>query len=117
MGLLDSLDALSIPVHRLSPEPMEALGQSLGLIHYRTRLGGPFPDATLRVHGLADRAQVFLDGEPLGLLERDSPLDGLPIDLPEAGARIDLLVENMGRINYGPSLFFGGNPRLRAGRS
>ncbi|MGW1091550.1 glycoside hydrolase family 35 protein [Streptomyces sp. NPDC002596] len=102
VGLLDSLDALSIPVHRLSPEPMEALGQSLGLIHYRTRLGGPFPDATLRVHGLADRAQVFLDGEPLGLLERDSPLDALPIDLPEAGARLDLLVENMGRINYGP---------------
>ncbi|MFE9066597.1 beta-galactosidase family protein [Streptomyces violaceusniger] len=104
VALLNCLDALSTPQHRLSPEPMEALGQSLGLIHYRTRLRGPFPDSTLRVHGLADRAQMFLDGELLGILERDGPLDALPISVPETGAELDLLVENMGRVNYGPWL-------------
>ncbi|MCX4552882.1 MULTISPECIES: beta-galactosidase family protein [unclassified Streptomyces] len=104
VALLNCLDELSTPHHRLSPEPMEALGQSLGLIHYRTRLRGPFPESTLRVHGLADRAQVFLDGEPIGLLERDGPLDALAISVPGTGAQLDLLVENMGRVNYGPWL-------------
>ncbi|WP_406458804.1 glycoside hydrolase family 35 protein [Streptomyces sp. NBC_00876] len=102
--LLNCLDELSAPHHRVWPEPMEALGQTLGLIHYRTRVRGPFSDSTLRVHGLADRAQVFLDGEPLGLLERDGPQDALAISIPETGAELDLLVENMGRVNYGPWL-------------
>ncbi|MCX4398946.1 beta-galactosidase [Streptomyces sp. NBC_00264] len=104
VALADCLDVLSAPRRRLSPEPMEVLGQSLGLIHYRTWLRGPFLDSTLRVHGLADRAQVFLDGVPLGVLERTGALDALPITVPDTGAELDLLVENMGRINYGPLL-------------
>ncbi|KRV48389.1 beta-galactosidase [Wenjunlia vitaminophila] len=104
VALAYCLDALSTPQQRLSPEPMEALGQSFGLIHYRTRLRGPFRDSTLRVHGLADRAQVFLDGEPLGILERTGSLDALSISVPETGGELDLLVENMGRVNYGPWL-------------
>ncbi|WP_406109318.1 hypothetical protein OG698_41355 [Streptomyces sp. NBC_01003] len=56
------------------------------------------------MHGLADRAQVFLDGVPLGVLERTGSLDALPISVPDTGAELDLLVENMGRINYGPLL-------------
>ncbi|MEY9835065.1 hypothetical protein ABH941_000276 [Streptacidiphilus sp. EB103A] len=83
---------------------MEALGQSLGLIHYRTRLRGPLPQAELAVDGLADRAQVFLDGAELGVLHRDHPRQTLTIAVPEGGAVLDLLVENQGRINYGPLL-------------
>ena len=39
--LMDALDALSTPVGRSTPVHMEALGQSYGLIHYRTRVRGP----------------------------------------------------------------------------
>ncbi|TDU03180.1 beta-galactosidase [Streptomyces sp. 846.5] len=103
-ALLDSLDLLATTHHRAEPEPMEALGQSLGLIHYRTRLRGPLPQAELAVDGLADRAQVFLDGAELGVLHRDHPQQTLTIAVPEDGAVLDLLVENQGRINYGPLL-------------
>lgn len=103
-SLRESLDCLSEPLQRVAPEPMEALGQAYGLIHYRTRVRGSFPDATLRISGLADRAQVFLDGAPLGVLERDRPMDGLPLSIGAAGAELEVLVENMGRINYGPWL-------------
>ncbi|MFJ6934440.1 beta-galactosidase family protein [Streptomyces sp. NPDC101132] len=99
-----ALDALADVHHRLEPEPMEAFGQNLGLIHYRTRLRGPLGGAELRVDGLADRALVFLDGQPLGVLERDRPEEALPVAVPEGGAVLELLVENMGRINYGPLL-------------
>ena len=114
--LLDSLDLLAATHHRPEPEPMETLGQSLGLIHYRTRLRGPLSQAELAVDGLADRAQVFLDGAELGVLHRDRPQQTLTIAVPEDGAVLDLLVENQGRINYGPLLTdrkgIGGGVRL-----
>ncbi|MFC1440268.1 beta-galactosidase family protein [Streptacidiphilus sp. N1-10] len=103
-ALRDSLDLLAKAHHRAEPEPMETLGQSLGLIHYRTRLRGPLPQARLSVDGLADRAQVFLDGAELGVLHRDRPNQTLTIAVPEQGAVLELLVENQGRINYGPLL-------------
>ncbi|WP_052432477.1 glycoside hydrolase family 35 protein [Streptacidiphilus carbonis] len=102
--LRGSLDLLAKAHHLPQPEPMEALGQSLGLIHYRTRLRGPLRQAELSVDGLADRAQVFLDGVELGVLERDHPDQGLTLAVPAAGAELELLVENQGRINYGPLL-------------
>ncbi len=103
-ALLPSLDRLTEPERRLEPEPMESLGQSLGLIHYRTRLRGPLGRAELRIDGLADRAQVFLDGVELGVLERNRPDEALVLAVPAGGAELDILVENMGRINYGPLL-------------
>lgn len=102
--LRGSLDLLAKAHHCAEPEPMEALGQSLGLIHYRTRLCGPLPQAELSVDGLADRAQVFLDGAELGVLHRDRPSETFTIAVPEGGAVLELLVENQGRINYGPLL-------------
>ncbi|SEL81060.1 glycoside hydrolase family 35 protein [Streptacidiphilus jiangxiensis] len=100
--LLDCLDLLGTRVDHLEPETMEALGQSFGLIHYRTRLRGPLASTELRVDGLADRAQVFLDGAELGTLHRNAPDQCLTFGVPADGAQLDLLVENQGRVNYGP---------------
>ncbi|MFE2107305.1 beta-galactosidase family protein [Kitasatospora sp. NPDC059463] len=102
--LLDSLDALSTPVHRPVPEPMERLGQSSGLIHYRTHVPGPRPELPLRVDGIGDRAQVFADGRPLGVLDRNRPEQTLPLATGPAGVTLDILVEALGRANYGPQL-------------
>lgn len=104
VALLDSLDRLGTPVDRLEPEPMERLGQALGLIHYRTRLRGPLASTRLRIDGLADRAQVFVDGKEIGTLHRDEPEAALSLEVPASGATLDVLVENQGRINYGPLL-------------
>ncbi|WP_369264535.1 beta-galactosidase family protein [Streptomyces sp. R35] len=104
VSLADSLDVLSKPQHHTEPLTMEEAGQSFGVIHYRTRLRGPLPETALRIDGTADRAQLFLDGREIGLLERDRPQESLPVTVPEGGAELDVLVENQGRINYGPLL-------------
>lgn len=104
VSLADSLDVLSKPQHHTEPLTMEEAGQSFGLIHYRTRLRGPLPETALRIDGTADRAQLFLDGREIGLLERDRPQESLPVTVPAGGAELDVLVENQGRINYGPLL-------------
>lgn len=103
--LLAGLDALcGAPVHRPAPEPMERLGQSHGLIHYRTRITGPRPAMPVRIDGLGDRAYLFADGTPLGVLDRNTPDEGLELAVGEAGVVLDVLVRAQGRVNYGPLL-------------
>ncbi len=102
--LLDSLDALSTPIHRPTTEPMERVGQSLGLIHYRTHVPGPRPEMPLRIDGVGDRAQVFADGRPLGAVDRNAPGAALPLATGPAGVTLDILVEALGRANYGPQM-------------
>lgn len=83
--------------------PMEQFGQSYGFILYSTWVKGPRKGQKLYIQEVRDRAQVFLDGKPLGIVERWNP-QPIDIEVPAGGARLDILVENMGRINYGPLL-------------
>ncbi|MHB0876891.1 MAG: glycoside hydrolase family 35 protein [Anaerolineae bacterium] len=102
--LFANLDALSRPLQRVTPEPMEMLGQNYGFVLYRTEVNGPRPLVTLAIREVRDRAQVFVDGAVVGVIERDVDEGPLVVDVPAVGARLDLLVENMGRTNYGPAL-------------
>lgn len=102
-SLWSELERLSTPILSPMPQGMEALGHAYGYLLYRGRFSHPVREVTLHVQALHDRAQVFLDGELVGLLERDGPLS-LPLRLPEGPFTLDLLVENQGRVNYGPLL-------------
>lgn len=96
-----NLQHLSEPIKSVCIQPMEKCGQSYGFIMYSTFIQGPRHEQQLHIQEVRDRAQVFLDGRPLGVVERwkSKPLN---ITVPADGARLDILVENMGRINYGP---------------
>ncbi|WP_068784851.1 glycoside hydrolase family 35 protein [Paenibacillus phocaensis] len=98
-----NLEQLSEPVNSVSIQPMEKFGQSYGFILYSTFLDGPRTGQQLFLQEVRDRAQVFLDGRPIGVIERWNP-QSLDISVPAGGAKLDILVENMGRINYGPLL-------------
>ncbi|MFE0458450.1 beta-galactosidase family protein [Kitasatospora sp. NPDC058965] len=105
LPLLDLVEDLAEPVHAAGTPSMEELDQAYGFVLYRTWVTGPRDRAELLVDGLGDRAQVFLDGRPVGVLDRTG-LSGGPVELavPAGGARLELLVENLGRVNYGPEL-------------
>jgi len=102
--LFDTLSQLSVPVDRISPEPMEMLGQSHGLILYRTVVTGPREPQTLALQEVHDRAQVFVNGEYQGFVDRNPTQDPLTLAFAPGNHRLDLLVENMGRVNYGPRM-------------
>ena len=104
VGLFKSLTTVSSPIPRPAPEPMEYLDQSFGFILYRTEVTGPREEAVLTIRDLHDRAQVFLNGHLIGVLAREVPEKTLSLAVPANGARLDILVENMGRVNYGPDL-------------
>jgi beta-galactosidase len=106
LPLTNCVDALTRgTVTSATPLSFEELGHDYGLAVYRTRLTATRPQAgdLLRVAGLRDRAHVFLDGVPAGILERDDQ-QLLPMSGAAAGAELTLVVEAMGRVNYGPEL-------------
>ncbi len=79
----------------------EELDQAYGFVLYETFL--EYTDDQIRalsIEGLRDRATVYLGGEYLGTAYRDREYD-IRFTIPKEGAKLSILVENMGRIGYG----------------
>src|SRR6185312_5622182 len=93
---------------RSSPRPlcMEELGQSFGLVWYRTQVTEPV-SATLEVDGLRDYARFYQGDGLLGEWDRSRHPDSSPAAITAslgAGVALDIVVEAMGRVNFGPHL-------------
>ena len=105
VSLFSVLEDLSAPVPGVSPRSMERLGQNYGYILYRTSLGTEERLQRLRLWKANDRVQVFVDGVPAATLYDRELLEERELDISfSKGASMDILVENMGRVNYGPRL-------------
>lgn len=101
--LFDSLGEISEAIRKAHPTTMEKLGQDYGFTLYRTFLKGPHGEAPLSIQGVRDRALVFVDQEYKGVIDRwDNQT--ISFAVPKEGVQIDILIENMGRINYGPRM-------------
>jgi beta-galactosidase len=87
--------------HPLAPALDEVAGCPK-LAVYRTDLDGSDAPAVLTVGEVRDRAAVFLDGEPVGVLEREHHARALM--LPRGRGRLALVVEDQGGVNYGPRI-------------
>lgn len=101
-ALLKALTDMSEPLAAPHPLSFEDLGQPSGLVLYEANPRLPHGVSTVTVTGLHDRAQVFVDGCQLGVLEDETS----SFELVGTGepVRLEILVENQGRINYGPLL-------------
>ncbi len=107
--LFDNLDNISAPIHSPTPLFMEDVGQSCGFILYRSMIKGSRDDWPLYLDAVHDRAGVFVDGERQATYMRserisDSERVRIPLKRGES-AILDILCENMGRVNYGPKFF------------
>jgi beta-galactosidase GanA len=91
-------------VSSVQPKTFEAYGQYHGFILYKTELKG-IKNGKLTVTDVHDYATVFLNGNYIGKLDRREGINS--IDLPASNAEapvLEILVEAMGRINYGKNL-------------
>jgi len=102
--LFDVLESLSVPETRVTPVTMEKMGQDYGFILYRTTITGPRDPKPLVLQNVHDRAQIFVDGAYKGVIERWGTQDQLVLAFAAGDHQLDILVENMGRINFGPFL-------------
>ncbi|MFJ5812966.1 beta-galactosidase family protein [Streptomyces sp. NPDC093108] len=83
------------------PPTFEELGVDRGLVRYRVGVPGPRRPYELSVTGLRDRAVVLVDGVRAGVLTEEDSALGEPVAGP---AEVELWVESLGRVNYGPRL-------------
>nr|HXK76068.1 beta-galactosidase [Bacteroidaceae bacterium] len=83
---------------------MEEYNQGFGSILYRTTLPQLTTPSLLTIHDVHDYAQVFVDGQLIGKLDRRNGEKQLTLPVTAKGAQLDILVEAMGRINFGRAI-------------
>ncbi len=104
-SLFANLDNLAKPVESVLPQSMEKLNQGYGYILYESALRCVGPFERIRLWGANDRANIFLDEKPLLTLYDRELLAEHKFEEPYVkGEKLTILVENMGRVNYGPAL-------------
>ena len=83
---------------------MEEYNQGFGSIIYRTTLPELKNGGLLTVTDPHDFAQVFVDGKYIGKLDRRNGEKELLLPSCKKDAQLDILVEAMGRINFGRAI-------------
>lgn len=100
-ALLDTLSPQG-PLQSQYPLTFEEVKQYYGYMLYRTKLPRTLVEPTpvmSPLNGVHDRGYVMVNGVYQGLLERDTTL--VLNVTGQAGDLLDILVENMGRVNFG----------------
>lgn len=83
---------------------MEEYDQGFGSILYRTTLPTVPEGAVLTVNDAHDYAQIFIDGKYIGKLDRRMGEKEIELPACKKGATLDILIEAMGRINFGRAI-------------
>jgi len=94
----------------VTPPTLEELGENFGFVLYTREL--ELPDAaehTLRFFGVNDYVQTWVDGKYYGHLYRCNSGESVTFTNTGSRGKVQILTENMGRINYGP--FVGRDPK------
>ncbi|MCS3556151.1 MULTISPECIES: beta-galactosidase [unclassified Sphingobacterium] len=84
------------------PLSFEDLNQGYGYVLYSRNFKQPV-SGKLEIKGLRDYAIVYIDDKKIGELNRYNKTFSINIDIP-FNAVLKIVVENMGRINYGPEI-------------
>lgn len=105
VSLVSTLETLSSPVKSPYPQSMEKLGQNYGYTLYRTVLNTEENLEKIRLWGANDRANILVDNVPAAVLYDRELLQEKELKLSiRRGAALDILMENMGRVNFGPRM-------------
>ena len=86
------------------PLTFEQLKQPYGYLLYERNFNQPI-SGTLEIKGLRDYAVVYVNGKQIGELNRYFKNYSMEIDIP-FNSKLSILVENMGRINYGSQIIY-----------
>lgn len=102
-GLKENLEKIGRFFESPYPLKMEEMGQNYGSIYYKTTIKGILENLKLTIQEVRDRALVFFNGEYKGVIDRNNNQE-IILNSNEKESILEILVENMGRINYGPMM-------------
>ncbi|HSN07384.1 MAG TPA: beta-galactosidase family protein [Hanamia sp.] len=99
---LFALKEKMVPVSSDTTKSFEELNQGNGYVLYSKHFTNPVK-GKLEINGLRDYAIIYVNGKKECVLNRYFKNYSCGIDIPANGT-LDILVENMGRINYGAEI-------------
>ena len=102
-GLFSNISRLSQKVDTNLPKSMEDMGFGYGYTLYKTTLGRDYCGSKLTFDGIGDRAHIYIDDTLVATIYINEP----PYECvfsAKAGATLTILVENMGRTNFGSKM-------------
>ena len=99
-GFAPLLADLPAAVRAAQPLNFEKLDQPHGLVLYRITVPAG-PAAELRAEAVNDVGLVYLDGTRVGVFDRRNRIYKLNLPAREKPAALEILVEAMGRVNFG----------------
>ncbi|MBG9210996.1 MULTISPECIES: glycoside hydrolase family 35 protein [Mammaliicoccus] len=104
VSLFNVLDEISYKTTAKYPETMEEAGDGLGYMLYRTKVHKDSSIEKFRIVDARDRVKMYIDGEHVYTGYQQKIGDTFEAELQSEDPQIDILVENMGRVNYGYKL-------------
>lgn len=104
VSLFNVLDEISYKTTSKYPETMEEAGDGLGYMLYRTKVHKDSSIEKFRIVDARDRVKMYIDGEHVYTAYQQEIGDTFEAELQSEDPQIDILVENMGRVNYGYKL-------------
>jgi len=96
--------AAGLPQTAKNPLSFEACNLGWGAMIYTTTLPEVPMPSTLTINDPHDYVQVFLDNQLMGRIDRVKNEKTLPMPAIRKGQRLSILVEAMGRINFGRAI-------------
>ncbi|MFT3753370.1 MAG: beta-galactosidase [Paludibacter sp.] len=96
----------NLPAAKQSEEvkPMEYFNQGWGSIIYRKQIPASKIKQKLIIKDVHDWATVFINGKVVGKLDRRRGENTVELPAMKSKSRLDILVEGMGRVNYGEAI-------------
>ncbi|WP_303973942.1 beta-galactosidase family protein [Streptococcus merionis] len=105
VSLFATLDSLAEPIETVYPLTMEALGQATGYLLYRTQVENDRSEPErFRIIDGRDRAQFFINEKLVATQYQAEIGEDILYQLEDRLSQVDVLIENMGRVNYGHKL-------------
>lgn len=100
---------LAAAFHQTTPSEnvlsMEDLGIDFGYIHYQTTINKASKQKLI-IQDLRDYAVILVNGEQVASLDRRYNQNNVVLNIRKVPATLEILVENTGRVNYGPDILF-----------
>lgn len=103
VGTASLFDILPKPLRDEAPKNFEAYDHGFGCILYRTTLPAGAA-STLSAADVRDFGYVYLDNTYIGAFDRRRPKATVKIPARSQPARLDILLEPMGRVNFGKEM-------------
>lgn len=102
--LISIIEEISEEKFNIYPESMEELNCHYGYVLYRTKVTNYHHEEKIKIIDASDRCNVYIDGEFIASQSQEEIGNEIEFKSDKSEVNIDILIENLGRVNYGHKL-------------